>query len=349
MSTEWRNFLTSRGARFEGDTVQDFGDPNEEAEAAIAGSVVTDLSFLSVVKISGANAATVLSGRLTCEVERLTDGAPQLGACCNSKGAVIANFIIARLGVDFFVVLPEEMRAAFLHHCGRLLSRANVTLEDCSRTLPCIGYRQEDGDRLSGAALAHRLRNQQRAIRMNGLVMLHLPVNWNRVIIFGPPSALEVAWLNLVQIYGTTGSRYWQLFDVLDGLPWILNATTEALQPQCLDLDPFQALDLDKRSIPGPETTTPLDHQTPRQRLFIAILEANSPIPPGTKLYTSAKADSIGLVINVSTHPTLGLHALAALDVDYGDLGELRLENDPVRIRRIMAPPYRAELGDLSS
>lgn len=341
MLKEWRDFMVSCGAHFEGESVRDFGEPEREAAAASSGNVVTDLSSLTVVKVSGTDAATFLDEQFTSDVARLTDGRPQISAWCNPNGQVIATFVIVKFGDEYLLLLPAELAEGFVDRLGRSVASADVTLEDCKRTFQCIGYKHGDDDGMSGAEVARRVSSQERAISLNGLVMLHIPVNWNRVIIFGPPRALEVAWWGLVQAYSRIGSRYWQSFDIVDGLPWILNATTEMLLPQPLNLDLLQGLSLGKRRFAGQEAIARIhDRGRCRRRLFVVSLATESPLQPGAKLYAANKSRGIGHVVNTSTHSSRETHALVTLDIDHADVDALELENGTLRITKIASPPY---------
>lgn len=341
MLKEWRDFMVSCGARFENASVHDFGEPEREAAAASSGNVITDLSSLTVVKVSGTDAATFLDEQFTSDVARLTDGSPQISAWCNPNGQVIATFVIVRFGDEYSLLLPTELAEVFVDRLGSSVARSDVTLEDCRRTFQCIGYKHGDDNGMLGAEIARRLSSQERAISLNGLVMLHIPVNWNRVIIFGPPRALEVAWWGLVQVYSRIGSRYWQSFDIVDGLPWILNATTESLLPQALNLDLLQGLSLGKRRFAGQEAIARLHDggRCPR-RLFVVSLATESPPQPGAKLYAADRSRGIGHVVNTSTHSGREIHALVTLDIDHADVEALELENRIVRMTKIASPPY---------
>lgn len=343
MLTEWQDFMNSHGARIEGGTVRDFGNPDHEAAAASIGNVVTDLSFLAVVKVSGADAAAFLDQHFTTDIRQLPDADPQLGAWCNATGHAITDFLIVKFGEEYFLTLPAELAEGFVRRLEESAGRARVTLEDCRRTFQCIGYKHADGG-VSGADIAHRLSIKERAIRLNGLVMLHMPVNWNRVIIFGLPATVEMAWSNLAQMYTRVGSRYWQLFDIVDGWPWILTATTETLLPQELNLDVLQEFSQRKNLSASKNAAVRLDGGGRHaHRLYVATLRAEAPVQPGTKLYAPDGAHSVGCVVNAFYHSEVDAHALLTLDNYHGNIAALNLEDRAVvRVTKIMSPPYLA-------
>lgn len=69
---------------------------------------------LDAIAVIGPDAAKLLQGQLTCDVEALADSGFTRGALCNNKGRVIATFILVRQGANFHVVLTQGLGAIFL-------------------------------------------------------------------------------------------------------------------------------------------------------------------------------------------------------------------------------------------
>ena len=67
-----------------------------------------------LIAFQGAENRKFLQGQVTCDVNRLSDGESTLGACCNPKGRIIANFRILALGDDLIMSLPSD-QSDYLH------------------------------------------------------------------------------------------------------------------------------------------------------------------------------------------------------------------------------------------
>lgn len=332
MLAEWRRFLLSLGARIEADTVLDFGATDQEAAAALSGNIMTDLSFLNVITISGKDATTFLNGQFTSDVAQLANGGVQLSAWCNPKGQVIANFIITRLNEDYYLLLPLELQENFLKRLRRYLLRAAVTITDDKDTMQCIGVKSTDD-----MAPFHI----ECAASEDGLVIVPVPGSHNRWIIMGTVPALTIRWKKLVQQSSAVGSHYWQLFDIQDGIPWITPATTETCMPQSLNLDQLQGLSHKKGCFPGQEIIARLHYRGKYlHRLFVANLDTAVGVVPGTKIYTADHPRSIGTIINTVRHQELGCSALVILEVNYVNPELLCLENSSARFLQISTPHY---------
>ena len=334
MLIEWQTFLVSQGARIESGIVLDFDNTDRESAAELAGDIIADLSFMSVITISGKDAATFLNGQFTTDVTQLTNGGVQHSAWCNPKGQIIANFIIARLNGYYYILLPRELQEYFLQRLRKYVLHAAVTITNGNDTLQCFGVKAAD------TTVPSRLFTD-RVISETGLVCVPVPLSRNRWILIGTLPDLKTRWLQLTQQSAVAGSHYWQLLDILDGLPWITTATTETCLPQLLNLDQLQGLDYKKGCFPGQEIIARLHYRGQyTHRLFIAHLDTTAAIKTGANVYTSNKTHSIGTIINSAKHPRQGQYVLVTLEIDYGSPEQLRLEDNTARFVQISTPPY---------
>jgi folate-binding protein YgfZ len=64
---------------------------------------------LDLIAVSGAGAAKLLQGQLTCDVDAVPDPGFARGALCNNKGRVFATFILVRQGATFYLALSRGL------------------------------------------------------------------------------------------------------------------------------------------------------------------------------------------------------------------------------------------------
>ena len=341
MLSGWKEFLSASGARINNDQVQNFGDPAGEGNAALTANTLVDLSYLCIVRISGADAGAFLHAQFTMDLARLPDGHVRPGAWCNPKGQVITTMIIARLAEVYYLVLPAEMKDEFITRLSKFVLRAQLTIQDCQDSLQCIGINTREAGQADGTGIAARLSDSVQAIHDKDMVMLHVPVNWNRVIMAGPLASIEAAWTYSEQLYHRTGSQYWRLFDVIEGMPWIGPGTTQSFLPQYLNLDQIRGLSYTKGCYPGQEIIARLHHRgNVKQRLYIICLDIDAAPVPGDRIYTQDKGQQVGTVINAATHPVEGIYTLAVLNTDYGEIDQLSIEGKQGRFKKISPPAY---------
>jgi len=85
MTTNWIEFLNSRGARSPDPAALHFGDAAGELAAARSGSVLAALPHLGVLEFAGADARAFLNGQLSCDVANLAAGRSTLGCYCTPR------------------------------------------------------------------------------------------------------------------------------------------------------------------------------------------------------------------------------------------------------------------------
>lgn len=64
---------------------------------------------LDLIAVTGMDAAKLLQGQLTCDVDAVPNAGFARGALCNNKGRVFATFILVRNGPAFYLVLSKGL------------------------------------------------------------------------------------------------------------------------------------------------------------------------------------------------------------------------------------------------
>ena len=88
MNPNWKNFLHTENALFDAAALAAL--PNESDRH------IYPLTHLAVLTVSGNDAAKLLQGQITCNVNDISEQQSSLGALCNPKGKVIATFCWSR-------------------------------------------------------------------------------------------------------------------------------------------------------------------------------------------------------------------------------------------------------------
>lgn len=79
------------------------------------------LADFALLHITGADSERFLQGQLTCDVVALAPQHWTLGACCNAKGRMVANFVIAKTSTGFWLRLPKLQVEALKQHLSRYI------------------------------------------------------------------------------------------------------------------------------------------------------------------------------------------------------------------------------------
>jgi folate-binding protein YgfZ len=83
------------------------------------------MSDLSVLKITGDDAATFLQGQTTCDVNL-----DNTGAFCNPKGRVISTFVLRKTENGFLIILPKSLLPTIQTNLQRYKLRAKVEMTE---------------------------------------------------------------------------------------------------------------------------------------------------------------------------------------------------------------------------
>lgn len=85
-----------------------------------------DVTDLSVLAVTGKDAALFLQGQTTCDVNEVVENKSNLGAFCTAKGKVIAIFLITKITDGFWLILPKSMLQTIQSHLEHYKLRSKV-------------------------------------------------------------------------------------------------------------------------------------------------------------------------------------------------------------------------------
>ena len=286
MNQNWKNFLLSQHATFESDTDITFpaiADDNDKA--------IYPVGHLAVLTVSGKDAAKLLQGQVTCDVNELTDTKSSLGALCNPKGRAITTFLLIKTGDTFLVILPEELLETVKKRLHTYILRSAVTLTDSSDQLCLIG--------LSAPAM-------QPEPLFNTTQQDHITVNFsgtqNRYLVIADTDKAIALWSNQVdnQHFKPKNSDQWRYLDILSGIPWLTTETSEEFIPQMLNLDQLGGISYNKGCYTGQEIVARTHYLGKTKRaLFLAECESTAiPAPNSAIIDNSSDTEqTIGKVL----------------------------------------------------
>ena len=112
--------------------------------------IVTTIAIncFGLIAIKGRNAATFLQGQLTCDVRDINEDKGVLGACCNNKGRIIANFFVLKKHQEYYFLLPKSMIQFTIDHLKKyaIVSKVELAIinQDMNYNIPEIVFQELD-------------------------------------------------------------------------------------------------------------------------------------------------------------------------------------------------------------
>ena len=344
MSPVWKDYLSSQGAEFNDDRLLNFTG-NEFNESTTINNIVTDLSHLAIIEVSGDDAEDFLHGQFTIDIKSLHNLHCQFSAWCNPKGQVKTTFLIYRNNNNFTILLPSELKESFVKQLQMFVLRANVNISDKSDELIRIGVQMKDESILS--SLIDSVPKQPGDVTQSEVIMdnnLHClrivsAKHTHRFILIGTADRQIELWKELAKQVTPVGSSLWELLDLQAAYPWITTQTTQKFLPQMLNLDLIGGLNYQKGCYPGQEIIARLHFRGQLKRsLCLATVTLDSQARSGDQLYADNNEQSVGTVINAQPSSD-EYYLLAVIDIDSREK-KISLGNSGGPLLSLLQLPY---------
>lgn len=287
MNPNWKNFLLSTEALFETETQIAF-----PAVAHDDNKRIYPLAHLSVLTVGGKDAATLLQGQITCNINDITEEKSSLAALCNPKGRVIATFLLIKKAEVFLLVLPLELLEAVKKRLSLYVLRSLVTISDSSDEYCLIGLCRPD---IAADALFAATCHEE-------TIFVNLG---KRYLLIAEPDKAIAVWQEYVNQQGFQpgSSAQWCLLDIISGIPWLTTETSEEFIPQMLNLDKLGGISFNKGCYTGQEIVARTHYlgQAKRAMFLAECTRSVAPAPNAViiddRRLTEAQADAEQAVV----------------------------------------------------
>lgn len=317
MNSDWQAILGARGAHFADGAVQNFGNAAAELAATAQGSILTDLSHLGLLEVSGDDAATFLQGQLTNDIKQLSGDNSHYSGYCNAKGRLLAIFLAFAHPGHYHLQLDGALTAAILKRLRMYVLRSKVTITDMTDQVIRIGAA---GDAIQAAmqGLFGALPEAPYGLlNMPQASIIRLPGIAPRYEIFTRIAHAESLWDSLSTHAQAVGKAGWDWLEIHAGIPQLTTTTQEQFVPQMLNLDCLQAINFKKGCYTGQEIVARTHYlgKVKRRTLLAHVAAAESP-QPGDKVFGGDASEAAGMVVSAARAPGGGYDLLAELRLE---------------------------------
>lgn len=290
-TTSWLDFLSSKALGRD--------------DVDITQGMVSGLTHLGVLAVSGPDADHFLHNQLTNDVLGLQHGALQLTGYCTAKGRLLATFILWKTDDGFMLILPRELLPGIQKRLQMFVLRSKVTLSDVSHQVALIGIAAPDLEQVnwSGAAGLHATWPPS--------------VGLQRALWMGSIDQASKFWHDLSATIPPTDASCWRWLDIRAGLPMVVEATREQFVPQMVNFDLVGGVNFRKGCYPGQEVVARSQYLGKLKRRMLPASTRAASAAPGMEIFSAADpGQPCGLVVNAEINPEGFWDLLVEIKID---------------------------------
>lgn len=269
---------------------------------------IVPLSDLMVLKVSGDDALSFLQGQLTNSLEALDDGMAQRTGLCSPKGRLLADFIAARVGAEFFLVLSSAMTESIHKRLAMFVLRAKVSIENVTQAAPPVGLfcrLNASPDGWPGPMAVHQDEQSRLLIGLESVKIAGK--SQARVIALTPSQTLaEDLQTYQAQGYSLAPTPWWHAAEALAGTPRIGPATSDAFVPQMINFELVGGVSFQKGCFPGQEVVARMQYLGKlKRRLQAGLVVTGANINPGSEVLDSSDS-AVGTIVLAGPGEAIG-------------------------------------------
>jgi folate-binding protein YgfZ len=338
---QWHTFLASRGAVVSEDGVSRFADIKSELTAAAGGSILADLSHLSLLKLSGEDAVTFLQGQVTNDIKQLNGSNSQFAGYCNPKGRLIALFLAYAHEESLYLQLDGRLAEAIIKRLRMYVLRSKVMVEDVSALMVRLGIAGKHAEQALSAIFpelptaAHTLASSE-----NG-VLIRLPGAMPRYELIVETARAEKIWEQLKSELKPVGKYAWEWLEIQAGIPDIQPGAQEEFVPQMVNLDALGGISYKKGCYTGQEIVARTHYLGKvKRRTQLAHLSGETEPKPGDDVVIEGVDGAVGKIVRSAPSPAGGYDVLAELRLESLQEGKLSCNGSPLVLSHL---PYSLE------
>ena len=330
MSNKWNSFINSYGAKFSNEQEVTFDSNNNSPIKSLHGDLLlTDLSYLGLIKVTGDDKKTFLQGQLTNDINAISSSLSHLSGLCTPKGRLRALFSIFSQGDNLYLQLPMPLVEETLKRLKMFVMMSKVQLTDVSDSIVKIG--------ISGQQAINNLKENGFTIPVeanmvtenDGLTLIRLPGNVVRFECIGSIEKMQTLWEKLQTNAQLIDTRHWKLMDIEAGIPNVFASSKDTFIPQMLNLQVLNGINFKKGCYTGQEVVARMQYLGKLKRQMYRVHCDAEELPlPGDLLHsaTCKSGQGAGNIVDAQKSLNGGIDLLAVITTEAIDNKDIYLD-----------------------
>ncbi|MEX0962559.1 MAG: folate-binding protein [Pseudohongiellaceae bacterium] len=306
------------------------------------------LSHYEFIRVCGPDSRSFLQGQLSCNTDLLSDKRSLVGALCNLKGRVIADFRLLEIGGDCLLQCGKDMADPILATLGNYAVFSKVELsqldDDAAATPRAFGLIGATADAALAWLELTLPESTDQVSQSNSCSVMRLPGPATRIEIWFHSSAAQDAFFSQANIETSGNLDAWLRADIEAGMIHVTKELSEEYTPQLLNYDIAGLIDFKKGCYTGQEIVARMFYRgTAKKRLY--LLSSNVEVSADSRVVLAKKPgaadESTGsdiLAYNNNESSSLLLAVLTSETVESGE--KLQLSDKAGSVLSIQSLPY---------
>ena len=342
MNNDWKNYLLQNGAEQGQDGLFIFDNTFSDAGLPEGSDIICDLSHFSTVVVAGGDAANVIQGQLTNDVNKVDEEHSQISAFCNNKGRMLANFRLFQSQQNYFLSIRNNLVESSIEHLQKYILRAQVAIQDVSEQLIHIGISGNNVEKLLSQSIDKLNTTVDSVTQNDDYIAIRVSGEIPRYEIFCSLEHAKALWEGLSDKTSVTNSAYWDYLNIRNGLPFIDSNTREEFVPQMANMELINGVSFEKGCYTGQEIVA-RTHYLGKQKRRTYRIKIISDIAPkaGDQLATDTSTENqyTGTLVNVYPTANNEYEALAVIQIKAAESEKLKLKDADAEIT-VLELPY---------
>lgn len=330
-------------------TLQQFLDlngsaiPVKESDLAGASGFVSALSYLSLIQVSGEDAAHFLHNQLSNDVENLPQSEARLAAYCSPKGRMLASLLYWKTSEGIFLQLSSSIQPAIQKRLQMFVLRAKAKLAHVSDDYLTLGL----GGKAAGPSLLQWFPQLPQHVHAKienesgTLIRVNDAFGYARYQWIMKKEAFENKWPALQEQLQALDASLWRRCEILAGVAQISDKTQEQFVPQMVNFELIGGVNFKKGCYPGQEIVARSQYLGKlKRRMSIASIPSTE-VQAAMEVFSARDpGQPCGMIVNAELDRDAGSICLVELKVADQEAGDIHLGSPDGPMLKFLPLPY---------
>lgn len=330
-------------------TLQQFLNPevtpslNASTLRAMETGYFTALTDLSLIEVTGENAAEFLHNQLSNDVQHLATDEARLAAYCSPKGRMLASFLFWKTESSIFLQLSSTLQATIQKRLQMFVMRAKVKLNNVSDEYVAMGIGGENAGKTLQLWFPELPENLNAKIDNDYGSLIraadgfgHARYEW-----IVKRAVLENIWSDLEVKFTHVSNNAWQRAEIMAGIPRITDKNQELFVPQMVNFELIGGVNFKKGCYPGQEIIARSQYLGKlKRRMFIAEIASND-VQAGMEVFSSTDASQpCGTIVNAEIQDENNYICVVEMKLADQEAGNIHLGSNTASTLKFLPLPY---------